>query len=557
MSGTAGFSLLDEPWIPCLFADGGIDELSLTGVYAEARHVRDITGEVPTQTFAIARLLLAILHRALGEEFESIDDWEALWKQGLPVERVTEYLERHRERFDLLHPTAPFYQVAELRTAKNEVKDITPLLFDVPSNNRLFTARAGSALDDMGLAEAARWLVHAQAYDPSGIKSGMVGDDRVKGGRGYPIGTGWAGAIGGVLIEGADLAETLLLNLVPAPETHWADVPPWERAPDTAAARADETPRGPVDLLTWQSRRIRLVREGDRITGCVLGNGDRITPQNRFDLEAHTVWRFSKPQTQKAKQTTYMPREHQLGRAFWRGISGLIVRSETVRSGADPSPSLPPATIEWLEHLKHKERLPRNQSIAPRAFGVVYGSNNSVVSEIIDDRLQLPIAALDGIADPALTGAVERAVQAADSAVRELKGLAGNLALAAGGPSEGPRERAGEEGFNALDEPFRWWLAELEAERDAEAQLNEWLRTAEKEIRALGTALVEQAGAAAWVGRTVTIGGKSVLMKTNIAEQWFYFGLGRALARLDADEAAAEDGEEAGSARAIDPEEEA
>lgn len=527
------FSLLDEPWIPCLLDDGRIAELSLIQTFEQAPRVLDIVGDVPTQTFAIARLLLAILHRALGDELESIGDWAALWQGGLPLEELTEYLEQHRDRFDLLHPVTPFYQVADLHTAKNEVKDVTPLLFDVPSNNRLFTARAGGALDGIGFAEAARWLVHAHAYDPSGIKSGMVGDDRVTGGRGYPIGTGWAGALGGVLIEGAHLGETLLLNLVPAPrDTLETDLPPWERRPDTAAARSNESPRGPVDLLTWQTRRIRLVRQGELIVGCVLGNGDKITPQNRFKLEAHSAWRFSKPQTQKAKQDTYMPREHMLGRAFWRGISGLVVRAGNSRSGAGPAPSLPPTSIQWLQLLKEKERLPRQQVLAPRAFGVVYGSNQSVVSEIIDDRMQLPIAALDGIGDEALSGAVERAVQGADGAVRELMRLAGHLALAAGGDAEGPRDRAAEEGYQAVDGPFRAWLAALDVNLDPERQLNAWLREAGNIIRERGDRRVAAAGAAAWVGRTVTIGGKSVMMKTSIAEQWFRLGLQRELVAL-------------------------
>lgn len=530
----ATFSLLDEPWIPCLLTNGSTRELGLLEIFARANEVRDIVGEISTQTFAIVRLLLAILHRTLGEEYEGVEDWEQLWTDGIPASEVAEYLEQYRDRFDLLHPSMPFFQVADLHTAKNDVKDITPLLFDVPSNNRLFTARAGSALDGIGFGEAARWLIHTHAFDPSGIKSGMVGDDRVKGGRGYPIGTGWVGTLGGVLVEGKTLAQTLMLNLVPvAEDLQELDLPPWERDQYTAAAREDAVPHGPVDLLTWQSRRIRLVRDGDRVVGSLVGNGDRITPQNRFGIEFHSAWRFSKPQTAKNRgQATYMPREHQLGRAFWRGISGLVVQSAAHSSAGSPPTGYPPESLTWLMKLRRKGFLPRTQSIMPRAFGVVYGSQQSVVNEVIDDRVLMPLAALDGEGEPALSAIAQRAVLAANNAVREFAQLGGNLALAAGGDAEGPRERAFEDGFAALDAPFRAWLASLEVEQSAEPQLNRWLEEVGQIMRNLGDIRVGSAGDVAWTGRTVTVGGKDLLMTTNIADRWFHFGLRRALAQL-------------------------
>ena len=76
--------------------------------------------------------------------------------------------------------------------------------------------RAG--ISSISVAEAAQMVVHVMAYDYSGIKSGAVGDPRVKGGKGYPTGIGWAGWLGGTLLKGANLKETLLLNYVPQRE---------------------------------------------------------------------------------------------------------------------------------------------------------------------------------------------------------------------------------------------------------------------------------------------------------------------------------------------------
>ena len=173
------------------------------------------------------------------------------------------YLDQHRERFDLLHPVTPFFQVAGLRTAKDEIASLNRIVADVPNGEAFFTMRACGA-DRLQFGEAARWVVHAQAFDPSGIKSGAVGDPRVKGGKGYPLGVAWAGNLGGVLAEGTTLRETLLLNLIAADTTTLRaqedDRPAWRREPCGPAEAKDLVfrPSGLRDLYTWQSRRLRL-----------------------------------------------------------------------------------------------------------------------------------------------------------------------------------------------------------------------------------------------------------------------------------------------------------
>ncbi|MGW5115317.1 type I-E CRISPR-associated protein Cse1/CasA, partial [Streptomyces noursei] len=213
------FNLTHRPWLPVRLADGTERELSLLEVFNQARDIRRLVGDLPTQDFALTRLLLAILHDALdgsgkGAAPADSDAWEELWLSEAPYAgRVADYLHQHRDRFDLLHPERPFFQVAGLRTAKDEVFSLNRIVADVPNGEPFFSMRM-PGVARLGWAEAARWLVHAQAFDPSGIKSGAVGDPRVKSGKGYPQGVAWAGNLGGVLVEGENLHETLLLNLV-------------------------------------------------------------------------------------------------------------------------------------------------------------------------------------------------------------------------------------------------------------------------------------------------------------------------------------------------------
>lgn len=523
---TVSFDLTSEPWVRCLMSDGSVAELSLRDVFARAEDVTTIVGEVPTQTFAILRLLLAILYQALPGCVSRVQ-WGELWQSGLPINDIEDYLDRHRERFDLVHPETPFYQVAALRTAKDDVKDVGQLIFDLPSNNRLFTTRAGAGLEKLSFGEAARWLVHLQAYDPSGIKSGAIGDARVKGGRGYPIGVGWTGRLGGVFAEGTTLRETLLLNFIVSdalPAEREGDTPPWERAPLTAApdGPADgRPPRGPVDLYTWQSRRVRLVSDGNDIVGSLVANGDRSTPQNRFDREPMTAWRHSPAQEKQLKlPLVYMPREHLPERAFWRGISGLIVHRRLPDTPTKPAATRPPGISEWLAALRIEGYLPDDTRIHLRAIGVVYGSQSSVVSELIDDRMSVALAVLTED-ERGLSTAAEDAVAVADRGVFLLARLADNLRIASGGDPVGDADRARERAYSELEGPFLRWLSALSTQTDVAVAAAEWRAVARAILATLGEELVAHAGPAGWHGRL----HNGELMTTARADMIFRRGL--------------------------------
>lgn len=517
------FSLLDDPWIAVRLLDGSDPELSIRDVFRRAHEIRDIAGELPTQDFAVLRLLLAILYRALGPDITP-DAWYAWRERGLPLTRIEEYLDRFADRFRLFDPSRPFFQVADLATAKGEFKDVAPLIFDLPSNNRLFTNRSGDGVTSLSPGEAARWLVNAQAFDASGIKSGALGDDRVKGGKGYPIGIAWTGHLGGIYAVESTLRGTLLLNLVGAGNgfsLSAGDLPPWEEAdPDTAAERWDLVPRGPVRLFTWQSRRIRLFARDGRVTGCLVANGDKLTPQNMHVREPLTAWRYSEPQTKAAKQTTYMPREHIPGRALWRGVSALLPGISQNVPKKDVSVSLPPPLIGWLDELRDNEYLADGDRVLLRAVGVVYGSNNSVVDEVLFDELLLPYALLSE-SNRALALVAQDAVALAEEGARAIRQLAENLARAAGGDGEWPGIRARDRAYALLDAPYREWLATLTPDKKPLDATDEWKATARRVLARLGDELVDAAGPAAWIGREVSRLGASTLVTASRADSWF------------------------------------
>lgn len=518
------FDLIDQPWLVARDASGSASALSVMEVFERADQLADLVGDVPTQVFATTRLLLAILHDAIRGPSD-LDAWIELWEADrLPVEDVRSYLEDHRSRFDLLHPVTPFMQVASLRTEKDEVFDPARLIADVPNGHQFFSMRKGL---DMSLtfAEAARWLVHCQAYDPSGIKSGAVGDPRVKSGKGYPIGTGWAGQLGGALYEGTTLRETLLLNLIArdfgeTARDAMADRPGWAREPDGPAARVRPAPTGPVDLYTWQSRRIRLVAESDRVTKVLICNGDPALPQNRHLSEPLSPWRRSEAQEKKLKAPlVYMPLTHDPEKVIWRGLQALLPARST-RHHSNAAPRLSSAGAEWLALLTTEGPLDHDYPLRIRTIGMTYGSQNATTTEIIDDQINVRAVLLAQNALE-LQGAVLDCAAAAENAAKALGTLAGNLAAAAGGSNDGPRDRAIESAYAALDSPFRTWLSELTADTDPLTCKQTWQYQARSLVTALGDELLGRAGPAAWVGRLV----RQRLLTAAHADRYFHKAL--------------------------------
>lgn len=521
------FDLTRRPWIPVLRNDGTETELSLTEVFEQAADVRRLVGDVPTQDFALLRLLLAVLHDVLDGPKE-IEDWADLWEGGLPLDALRAYLDTHRERFDLLHPRAPFFQVADLHTSKGEYSALDRIVADVPNNARFFTMRAHGA-ERLGYAEAARWVVHTHAYDPSGIKSGAEGDPRVKGGKGYPQGVGWAGNLGGVYVEGDDLRQTLLLNLIAfdTPNLNTEpdsgqdrDRPAWAHPPITAApleaVQAASRPHGLRDLYTWQSRRLRLHYDGQGVHGVLLSYGDPLTPRNMQLREPMSTWRRSPAQEKKLREATvYLPREHDPARAAWRGLGALVtgkVRGAEQRQEA--AEHVRPRILDWIARLTVDGYLPRGHLVRARLAGAVYGTQQSVIDEIVDDAVAVPVVLLNE-RNRELAQAAVGAVTDAEEAVTALGDLATGLAQAAGADGDGPRATARDRGFGDLDAPFRKWLSGLapSAEQAADdlledplyptEQRRDWQFTAREIVSRIGDELIDSASGASWEGRVL------------------------------------------------------
>ena len=540
------YNLLDEPWIPVRLVDGTITDVGLLELLRRTTDIADLACELPTQSIAIQRLILAIAYRVATPH--DTRDWVRQWEDGAPTEQMIEYLERWRDRFYLFGGRFPFMQVADLRTAKDAVSGLEKLIADVPNGEQFFTTRHGRALACIPPSEAARWLVHAQAYDPSGIRSGAVGDSQVKGGKGYPIGPAWCGHLGLVWLKGKDLDETLVLNLIPAStaalrgvdsSTNWGACS-WEDPEPENSVRGDYSLLDPAGtpkelsiprLLTWHSRRIRLVGDSSGVTGVVLAQGDKLAPQEMRLYEPQSLWRYSTPQSKKFKTDVYMPRKFEAGRALWRNLPGTLPTVITVQ-GVDKQPKrefLPSATLSFhyqLDNASIQTSYPKVMRI--QAVGVTYGPQESTFEDIYSDELTLSVAVMR-VEREDLSAEIDRQVRLTEEVARDVGTLAANLARAAGesgdGAGDGARDRAKELFFSAVDSDFRAWLTQVDGLESARDVGCRWERTLRQHATDIQNELVRGASSSAIIGRKV--GNR--YMNVGIAENYFRSALNKRL----------------------------
>ena len=435
------------------------------------------------------------------------------------MEHVRRYLDSIRHRWNLVDPVNPFYQVAGLTTSSGKRSGLTKIVADVPDNNRLFSTRSGPALHRMTLAEGARWIVHCQAFDTAGIKTGALGDPRTRQGKGdslfYPA---WTANIGVVLLQGANLFESLMLNL-DFLGSGPADLPAWERPQlGPGVEEPEHLPLGPADLFTWQSRRILLFIESHQVVDVQISNGDRLTPHDRFTHEPMSSWKLNRQTTRNA-QAVWSPVRHDAAKRIWQGIGPLLADSRTTQGTRRAS------SLEWLTQLYIEGEISRSYSVDLQIIGLEFDKNNSKITGAVDDRMTAPVPA---ISSPELIRVAIDAAQRARTGVVALANLAGNLDRAAGGEGKS-RERTFELGYSLLDGPYRSWVRTLLDPEDAASYETAWDNTASGTLLRAGNGLLEDAGTAAILGRHVTqLSGESILLDAGLAQIWFRAALTKA-----------------------------
>ncbi len=381
------FNLVDEPWIPVLLPDGTTQSLGLADTFARASEIREIADPSPLNVVGLHRLLLAITHRVFGPS--SMVAWSKLWDRGaFDQAAIVSYLSEWRVRFDLFDAARPFYQLGTL-----DIGDAGPIA-DIAHE---LAGKAGAdlfnhGLDDanaMSAAKAARMLIAQHCFAMGGTISLQKTESPAlfKFARTAPL---TKGAV--VTVKGLSLFETLLLNL------HWyseknqqpfrmtgSDRPAWES--DVPATVEERVPYGYLDLLTWQSRRIRLFpqpKSNGNITvaHAVIMKGCQF-PSSYTRHGHETMLMFRAAKDAKPDQDPWPAISLREDRALWRDSLSLIesVSGETSR----------PRLVEWLSDLAAAGFVSVSKSIPLDVAGLAVHPTQAKVFLWRHERLPLPL----------------------------------------------------------------------------------------------------------------------------------------------------------------------
>jgi len=423
------FNLIDEKWIPVRFPDGNRDELGIRDTLLRAKEIAVIEDSSPLVVAALHRFLLAVLYRAL-EGPTDIDQAKALFKGGLPGEKITSYLDKWRDRFWLFDEKYPFGQIPTFEPkiwrawsvlAAEHNADNAKVLFD-----HVDIEKPGAISE----SAATRWMLATQTFSVSCGKSELS-----------HTGTAPSATAAMVLPLGCDLQDTLLLSLVPQNrEISGTDLSLWERNPDlveSLKAGITRSACGLADRYTWRIRSIRLEDNGpgqiDKLafaSGVGSTSADQVDPMLSYRID------------EKSGKLPLQFRE----RGFWRDFDSLL-----------PDDShLAPQVIE------HATRLTRaNKNRFPKSVLILGQANNKAKIEYWRmERFALPTA-LAG--DRSIRAEIRQLLADAEDAQKSL--WAGCRSFARNLLSRGNREPAGKDISAFVDQMpvSSWYWSTLES----------------------------------------------------------------------------------------------
>ncbi|MBZ5538400.1 MAG: type I-E CRISPR-associated protein Cse1/CasA [Acidobacteriia bacterium] len=347
------FNLIDEKWIPVRFPEGTRDELGIHDTLVRSKEIVAIEDPSPLVVAALHRFLVAVLYRAL-EGPTDVEQAKALFKEGLPGEKITTYLNKWRDRFWLFDETYPFGQIPTFQPKAWKAWTVLAAEHNADNAKVLFDHVDVNASGSITPAAAVRWLLATQTFAVSAGKSEISH-------------TGTAPSAGSVMTipVGSNLLDTLLFCLVPQNRVIvQADIPLWEKEPEsleylkTANKVSDKKTgkekvravergaTGVVDLFTWRSRSVILK---ESLSGGVsdLGFASGIGYKESSELDpmlGYAIVEVAEEGT-KEKVKKRVP-IHFAERGFWRDFDSLL----------PDDAHLAPRVIEHAVTLTKKDR---------------------------------------------------------------------------------------------------------------------------------------------------------------------------------------------------------
>lgn len=521
------FNLCEEPWICALGKDYKTVKLSIPDVLIHSDQYMDLAGESESQNVAILRMLLAFLHTvfyrydetgkesAIDSEQEAMRRWKAIWNLGhIPERPIRNYISKWHDRFWLFDDEHPFYQSPISNDGKKKflgyfsndytyysASKLNGILMESREKAKLSSPMNGKNKNALSFDEAARWVIHLQAFDDCAAKPVP------------PV--CWPLGFALVYAKGNTFFETLMLNFVilnPAmPQREnalWVPPKPsWETeiiVPKSREEKEDRyilPPTNQAELLSFQGALCHLERSNGAVTGYIEIGGFRLKKENIF-IEQMTLW--EKPQKGNYCPVTTAKMTPQL----WRYFPSLLVDDDSVNARE-------PGIVSWAKVLYLNGYIPETRMITFFAVGMRPGSKNCGINYEYADTLQFNAGILEELGDKWVAHISEEV-----AVCKKLADDAGKLAvdlLKARGTGNKSKSKTGnddplkkiqtaaiEQAYTLLDEPFRRWLLNLkpgQSLKERKELRQKWRDVALTIIMDFGYDLVRKAGDHAVIGR--------------------------------------------------------
>lgn len=500
------FNLIDEPWIHVVTETGKTELVSLAQLFKYAHQYKKISGDTQTQDFAVMRIVLSILHTVysrfdyegdvypqvkLDENFIPIDEieeeenyiellkqtWSSLWEAESFSNIVQEYLIKMHDRFYLFDEDYPFLQVKAGDIEEDKIsrkkassvagKNINRTISESGNKTALFSPRYDGKNNKNNLTEAelARWLITFQAY--TGLS-----DKVIFGKEKYKSSKGWLFDIGGLYLEGKNLFETLMMNLIlvhPVDEYHFNHQRPcWELSSEKNLENyfSGNDVDNLASLYTIWSRAIYIDPETDmnQAFSFDIVKLPDLNHENQF-LEAMTTWRFNDTGDSKNKFT---PRKHPVNQSMWRSF-GLITLPN---SWSDRQRQ--PGIIEWLSEIEEIIDIGKVSltAISMRDDG---NATSWVPVDEIYDSLTISDFILTDVQENHWVPRIHEAVEMTKKVVGfTYRNFIDDILDIRNVKNPEYRNQKVEELYFKIDQPFRDWISSIEADAPKEEKIFEW-----------------------------------------------------------------------------------
>lgn len=512
------FNLVTDPWIKVLERNTNSEKLvSIKDLFKNAGSYRQLSGEMHAQDLVILRLLEAILITVYSrvdannkpydwitltenmqiKSYENpmtlklvkslVKTWEHLYEREHFTDAIFDYLDKNVERFDFFGKQ-PFYQVTaeqydsfveDKKKIKNgtgtvDLMQINRLISQSGNSVAIFAPKSSTWKNKLSLDELIRWLITYQNF------TGVTDKTKVKTKEKHSNSRGWLYTLNPIFVEGNNLFQTLMFNLVlfnPSKPEYIPQQPVWEEnLMEYVKKRLSQIkPDNIAETYTVWSRLLHIEwQEGNPV---VFSAGlPAFDSTNTFDIEPMSIWRKNK------KEGYFYPATKGLssiGIAMWRNFGQYV---PTLKNNDE----IEPLAILWLNFLKQKIKYLGTQMINLHTSGVISngGATSMMPAAEFDDNLRIESDVLFDCSEDKANiwpARIEEMVELNQEVGKKYYGFlmeVGQIRFGKQGASGFAAEQS-QTFYNNLNEPFTEWISSLTVNDNREMKQSIW----KKELR--------------------------------------------------------------------------